>query len=346
MWLCSCSSSSSSSSRLSLLWRLCWFPLRPFSSRGGAKRSRHHRLRHRPADQTMVPPVVSPPHPRRLEGQRLRMSRPWREVKSRRGAPKRVNSEGYACPNQGCPYSGITDAHVHALVGDGTHGHVERIQTFRDPACHTTFTARRNTPFSRLKTPSQQIAVVRISRWPKGWIPQRLGGFSAFDKPLSPAFLSRADSHAQPLHERFFCHLQLPHLQVDERRTRLRCANQVLWLWLAIDPCTRASSRARARSPYTTHGTEGHPLPAPDPGRLSAFRSSLVIVSISIFMRLSAHFGHWLEVRCRGRKSRQWQVAAELIYGQVKKSSRGRKLVRVTPVMRLGTRADLKIAGP
>ena len=57
--------------------------------------------------------------------------RPWREVKSRRGAPKRVNTEGFACPNRTCPYSGITDAHIHALVGDGMHGHAERIQTFR-----------------------------------------------------------------------------------------------------------------------------------------------------------------------------------------------------------------------
>ena len=43
--------------------------------------------------------------------------RPWREVKSRRGAPKRVNTEGFACPNRKCLYSGITDAHVHALLG-------------------------------------------------------------------------------------------------------------------------------------------------------------------------------------------------------------------------------------
>jgi hypothetical protein len=40
--------------------------------------------------------------------------RPWREMKSRRGAPKRVNTEGFACPNRECPYSGITDAHIHA----------------------------------------------------------------------------------------------------------------------------------------------------------------------------------------------------------------------------------------
>ena len=59
-------------------------------------------------------------------------------------------------------------------------------------------------------------------------------------------------------------------------------------------------------------------------------------------MRLSAHFGQWLEVGRRGRKVRQWQVAAGLIYGQVKKSYQRRKLVRVTHVMRLGTSAALE----
>jgi hypothetical protein len=44
----------------------------------------------------------------------------------------------------------------------------------------------------------------------------------------------------------------------------------------------------------------------------------------------------------RGRKAFRWQVAADLIYGQVKKSFRRRKLVRVTHVMRLGTEAALK----
>jgi transposase InsO family protein len=44
----------------------------------------------------------------------------------------------------------------------------------------------------------------------------------------------------------------------------------------------------------------------------------------------------------RGRNVRQWQVAAGLIYGQVKKSYRRRKLERVTHVMRLGKEAALK----
>ncbi len=60
-------------------------------------------------------------------------------------------------------------------------------------------------------------------------------------------------------------------------------------------------------------------------------------------MRLSAHFGQWLQVSSRGRKVRRWQVASGLIYGQVKKSYRCRKLVRVSQVMRLGTETALKV---
>jgi hypothetical protein len=107
------------------------------------------------ARPTIAPPVVSPPWHRRVWSQRLRKSRPWREVKSRRGAPKRVNTEGFACPNRQCTYYRITEAHMHALVGDGKHGQAERIQTLRCQACRTTFSARRDTPMYRLKPPSR-----------------------------------------------------------------------------------------------------------------------------------------------------------------------------------------------
>ena len=40
----------------------------------------------------------------------------------------------------------------------------------------------------------------------------------------------------------------------------------------------------------------------------------------------------------------RWQVATNLTYGQVKKSYRQRKLVRVSQVMRLGTEDALKAA--
>jgi transposase-like protein len=222
---------------LARLGHLCWLHLRPSSSRGGTKRTTLHRL-------------LKPRCPDDCPACRLSSTvssgreptpapvRPWREVKSRRGAPKRIDTEGFACPNPQCPYTGITDAHVHALVGDGRHGQAERIQTFRGPACRTTFSARRHTPLYRLKTPSQQVAMV-LSALAEGLDPSAAERVFGYRQATITTWLSRAGEHAQTLHERFFRTLHLPYLQLDELRTRLRSAKQVLWLWLAIDPRTK-----------------------------------------------------------------------------------------------------------
>jgi transposase-like protein len=157
---------------------------------------------------------------------------PCSEVKSRRGAPKRVNTDGFACPNHQCPYFGITDAHIHALVGDGKHGHAERMQTWRCQSCRTTFTARRHTPLYRLKPPSQQVAVV-LTALAEGLDPSEARRVFGYRHATITTWLSRAGSHAQTWHEHSFCDLQLPHLQLDELRTRLRSALQ---LWQLEEP--------------------------------------------------------------------------------------------------------------
>src|SRR5215470_4818082 len=236
--------------------------------------------------------------------------------------------------------SGITDAHIHVLVGDGKHGRAEQIQTFRGPACRTTFSARRNTPLYRLKTPSHQVALV-LSALAEGLDPSAAERVFGYRQATITTWLTRAGVHAHTLHERFFFHLHLPHLQLDELRTRLRCATQVLWLWLAIDPRTKLLP-VLYLGPRTQHAAHQliHSLrESLAPGCLPLFTSDGLNL---YFYALTAHFGQWLQVVRRGRNMRKWQVAAKLIYGQVKKNYRGRKLVRVTPVMRLGTEKALK----
>jgi IS1 family transposase len=263
-------------------------------------------------------------------------------MKSRRGAPKRVNTEGFACPNEQCSYFGITDPDIHALVGDGKHGQAERIQTFRCQACRTTFTARRHTPLYRLKTPSQQIAVV-LSALAEGLDPSAASRVFGFRQATISTWLTRAGEHAQILHKRFFSHLCLPHLQLDELRTRLRCATRILWLWLAIDPCTKILPvlQLGPRTQHMAHQLIHSLRERLAPGCLPLFTSDGLNL---YFDALTAHFGHWLQVRRRGRNVRRWRVAAGLIYGQVKKSYQRRKLLRVTPVMRLGALEDLTVA--
>ncbi len=155
-------------------------------------------------------------------------------------------------------------------------------------------------------------------------------------------WLSRAGEHAQILHERTFRTLWLPHLQLDELRTRLRSANQILWLWLAIDPLTKILPvlELGPRTQHIAHRIIHSLRQSLAPGCLPLFTSDGLNL---YFYALTAHFGHWRIVSCRGRKVLRWQVAMGLIYGQVKKIYRRRKLVRVTPVMRLETQADLTV---
>ncbi len=265
---------------------------------------------------------------------------PWRELKCRRGAPKRVNTDGFACPNQQCAYFGIKEAHIHALVGDGKHGLAERIQTFRCQACHTTFTSRRHTPLYRLKTPSHQIALV-LSALAEGLDASAAERVFGYRQATITHWVALAGEHAQSLHERSFRNLWLPHVQLDELRTRLRSATSVLWLWLAIDPLTKVlpvlqlGPRTQPMAHHLIHSLR-HLLA---PGCLPLFTSDGLNL---YFYALTAHFGQWRILEGRCRKAWRWQVEAGLIYGQVKKSYRQRKLVRVTQVMRLGTQAALK----
>jgi IS1 family transposase len=326
---------------LALLWRLDWFHARPSYLRGGAKCGRLQRLlKPRSPDDCPACRLASPassggeptPTP----------ARPWSEVKSRREAPKRVKTEGFACPNRTCMYFGITEAPIHALVGDGKQGQAERIQTFRCQACRTTFSARRHTPLYRLKTPSHQIGMV-LTALAEGLDPSAAERIFGYRQATIITWLTRAGEHAQILHERSFFHLHLAHLQLDELRTRLRRATQVLWLWLAIDPLSKILPvlHVGPRTQNSAHTVIHYVRQILAPGCIPLFTSDGLNM---YFYALTAHFGHWLQVSRQGGKVLRWQLAADLIYGQVKKSYRRRKLVRVSQVMRLGTEAALKAA--
>ena len=323
---------------LARLCSFCWPHHGPAQSAAAKRTPLHRRLKPRsphdcPACRlastlSSVAEPMSPP------------VRPWREVKSRRGAPKRVNTEGFACPNQQCPYSGITDAHIHALVGDGTHGHAERIQTFRCQACHMTFTARRHTPLYRLKTPSCQVAMV-LTALAEGLDPSAAERIFGYRQATITVWLSRAGEHAQTLHERSHLAISNSHTSSWTNYARgcaapHRCSGSG---WPStpsrrfFPSCSLGLARKTRRIESSIPCDRSLP-----PFCLPLFTSDGLNL---YFYALTAHFGQWLEV---GRRGRQWQVAAELIYGQVKKNYRRRKLVRVTHVMRLGTEAALKVA--
>jgi transposase-like protein len=144
-------------------------------------------------------------------------------------------------------------------------------------------------------------------------------GSQGYRQATITTWLTRAGRHAELFHECCFRNLHLPHLQLDEIRTRLRSSTQVLWIWLAIDPRTKLLPVLHL-GPRTQHAAHLliHSLrEILAPGCIPLFTSDGLNV---YFYALTAHFGQWLTLCGRGRIVRRWQVAAGLIYGQVKKS--------------------------
>src|SRR5206468_3283452 len=111
--------------------------------------------------------------------------------------------------------------------------------------------------------------------------------------------------------------------------------------WVAVDPLSKImpvlylGSRTQEAAHIVVHNLHQRLAPGCIP----------VFISDGLnhyFYALTAHFGQW--VAGARRRARQWQVAAGLIYGQVKKRYHYRRLVRVTHVMRCGTRVALQAA--
>ena len=141
------------------------------------------------------------------------------------------------------------------------------------------------------------------------------------------------------MHERFFHHVVLWHIQLDDVKTRLRERGRELWVWVALDvktkvmPSLAIGPRTQAVCNGLIHGLCG----VLAPGCVPAFTSDGLNM---YFYALTAHFGSWQ--REEGQRKAQWVVSAELLYGQVKKLYRRRRVVRVEYRMPWGVLGELK----
>ena len=106
------------------------------------------------------------------------------------------------------------------------------------PACGTTFSTRRNTPLYRLKTASSRVAEV-LTALAEGLSVSATVRVFGHRHATITTWLTRAGEHSATLHDRWFRNLHLPHIQLDELRTRLRCRAHILWVWIASDPISK-----------------------------------------------------------------------------------------------------------
>jgi IS1 family transposase len=172
----------------------------------------------------------------------------------------------------------------------------------RCQACGASFSACRDTPLYRLKTASYPVGEV-LTALSKGLdlaAAVHLFGHSA---GTITTWLTRAGAHSASLHERVFRHLHLPHLQLDEIRTRLRSRALVRWLWLAVDPISKLIPvlHLGARTQDAAHTVIHTVHQQLAPGCLPVFTSDGLNL---YFYALTAHFGQW--VAEAERRVRQW----------------------------------------
>jgi IS1 family transposase len=268
------------------------------------------------------------------EGSAAVLPRPWREGRSARGRKKASETRGYACDNRACVYYGVTDPAIHALVADGHHGKYERIQDLKCQACGCKFTVRRHTVLYRLKTPSAHVAEA-LTFLAEGVDVSVLERVWQIGEGTLRSWLTRAGLHAAKLHEQVFRALQFQHIQLDELWANVRQESQEVWVWVAMEattkivPVMQLGPRTLEMAYAVVHEL-GERI---QPGLvLPVFSSDGLRL---YFYALAAHFGHW--ILPEGGHKRAWQIAADFIYGQVKKLQRRRRLVKVERVMLWGS---------
>ena len=277
-------------------------------------------------------PVCGRPHPTPLWSNVRKPSvLPWSERKSRRGKHKTICTAGYACPNLACDYHGNTDSTFHALVGCGRRG-ADGIQQLKCQACGRRFSSRRGTALYRLRTPATQVAQVLLAVNLGLSIADTVWLFQHSEVTVR-LWLSRAGQHAEKVHAHFFQNLTLGHLQLDELFTTLRNKAHDLWVWVAFDPATKLipALQLGPRTQLMAYALLHAVTLVLTPGCLPVFTSDGLDL---YFYAITAHFGQWITDTASGKL--RWQVALDLLYGQVKKSYRRRRLARLERRMRLG----------
>jgi len=271
-------------------------------------------------------------------GGEKRQVRPWSEVKSTRGKKKKIDTSGQACPRKGCVYEGITDPSVHALVGCGRHGKHERIRKLKCQACGKVFTVRLGTPMYNLKTPAERVGEVLAAQAEGFDVAASVRVFKHGEATIR-RWRRRAGEHGRRLNQIVLQGIASRHVQLDELRTSLRAKEAVLWLWVALDVETKLilsfalGPRTQQMAHALIHGL-GFILA---PGCIPVFTSDGLNM---YFYALTAHFGAWQEVE--GKRKPQWVVSAGLLYGQLKKRYRRRKLDKIEYHTLCGEHQDIK----
>jgi IS1 family transposase len=162
--------------------------------------------------------------------------------------------------------------------------------------------------------------------------------FTGHSETTIARWLQRAGSHSLAWHQRYLRLLVPVVLQLDELHTRVRSIAKPRWLWLAIDPISKLipALHLGGRSNQDAYSFLHHLKLSLKPEWIPLFLSDGLR---AYFYAITAHFGSWF--RPPRACTDHWQVEDQLLYGQLVKRKRSRKLAYAITRMLWGRRKAL-----
>jgi IS1 family transposase len=197
---------------------------------------------------------------------------------------------------------------------------------------------RRDTVLYRLKSRSEKVALT-LALLAEGMDVSALERVTGIKEGTLRTWLTRAGMQAEKMHAHFFQELIFRHIQLDELWANLHHKSQDVWLWVATEatskliPVMELGPRTLDMAMGVVHGL----VCTMSPGCMPIFTTDGLQL---YFYAITSHFRQWLQ--SDDTRKAMWRVAAELLYGQVKKIVRRRRLVRVEHTMLLGEQENLK----
>lgn len=242
--------------------------------------------------------------------------------------------------NERCPYFGIRHAGIHALVSDGKRGKDHDIQYLKCQCCQKRFSSRKGTGLYYLKTKADRVEMV-LWFLVEGVDISVMVRYTGHADATIARWLKRMGYQSRGLHDAFFTDLQVSLLQMDELYGRVRDSEKARWLWLAIDPVSKAllSLHLGGRKTEDAYAL-GHDV------KMRLHPACVPAITTDglrgYFYTVTAHFGQWYRPK-RARKD-HWRPDGNLHYGQLVKRQQGRKGTLTKTRMLWGTRSGLKAA--
>jgi transposase-like protein/IS1 family transposase len=260
---------------------------------------------------------------------------PWKAIRCPRGAKKRLDSEGVACPNPNCVYFGCSVESIHAMVACGVRGKTDQIRRWKCQACGTSVSERKYTPLYHLKTPPARICLV-MALLANGLDPSAAARVFRHDHRTIRRWLTRGGRHAAAIHDLFFQRLRCSFLQLDELVANIRGDEQHTFVWTAVDAVTKVIAHVHVGRRFIIDAFDFvHDLTRRlAPGHVPIFSSDGLR---HYFSALTSHYGFW-RLPAPGKRKPTWIVEPRLLFGMLYKVKVGRKLKDLYSRIRCGTR--------